>query len=63
MPQGRWTWWLRDRLVLGIGLAVVSAILPFDFCLRSAILGLVVWAMVVTPEHGASANPGLTTRE
>ncbi|WP_420382803.1 hypothetical protein [Novosphingobium sp.] len=63
MPQGRWAWWLRDRLVTGLGFAVVSAVLPFDYCLRAVILALVVWAMVVTPEHGGSANPGLTTRE
>jgi hypothetical protein len=63
MPQGRWTWWLRDRLVAGVGFAVASAILPFDFCLRAAVLGLVIWAMVVTPKHPGAANPGLTTRE
>ena len=50
------TWWLRDRLVLGVALAVTSALLPFDFCLRTAVLGLMVWAIAVTPV----ANPDLT---
>ena len=63
MPEGRWKWWLRDRLVAGIGFAVVSAVLPFDYCLRAAVLGLLVWAMVVTPKHQGAANPGLTSGE
>ncbi len=63
MPPGRLTWWLRDRFVAGLGLAVASAILPFDFCLRSVTLGLVIWAMVTTPARGAATNPELTSRE
>jgi hypothetical protein len=63
LTAGRWTWWLRDRLVLSAGLALNSALLPFDFFLRAAVLGLVVWAMVITPVRGLAANPDLTNRD
>jgi hypothetical protein len=63
MPEGRWTWWLRDRFVAGLGFAAVSMLLPFDFCLRAIVLALVVWAMVATPARPAAANLGLTSRE
>jgi hypothetical protein len=63
VPEGRWTWWLRDRFVAGLGFAVTSALLPFDFVLRAAVLGLIVWAMVITPPRGPSANADLTSRD
>ena len=63
VPEGRWTWLLRDRFVAGIVFVVTSAFLPFDLVLRAAVLGLVVWAMVITPPRGPSANPDLTSRE
>ena len=62
MPQGRWTWWLRDRLLAGLALAVISALLPFDFCIRLASVGLLVWAVVITGRGRAgSANLDLTS--
>jgi len=60
VPERRMTWWLRDRLVLGLGLAVTSMVLPFDFCLRAAVLALIVWAIAVTPQSKPVANPDLT---
>lgn len=60
VPVGRMTWWLRDRLMLGMGLAATSMLLPFDFCLRAAVLGLMVWAIVITRHDKRQANPDLT---
>jgi hypothetical protein len=60
MPDRRDVWWLHDRLVLGIGLALVSALLPFDVCLRVGVLGMIVWAIIVT-RRLALANPDLTS--
>ena len=60
VPPRRTTWWLRDRLVLGLGLAFTSALLPFDFCLRAMTLGLVIWAIAVTPQSRPENNPDLT---
>jgi hypothetical protein len=59
MPQGRATWWLRDRFVAGLGFALASALLPFDLCLRAAALALLVWALVVIP----SPNSDLTNHD
>jgi hypothetical protein len=60
VPDGRMTWWLRDRFIAGVGFAVCSAVLPFDFCMRAAVLALVVWAIAITPMRGGAANPDLT---
>lgn len=60
VPDRRMTWWLRDRLVLGLGLAATSMLLPFDFCLRAAVLALIIWAIAITPRHKPTANPDLT---
>ncbi len=56
LPGGRWTWWLRDRLVAGAALAVTSALLPFDVCLRAGALALVIWAMTMTPAQAGGAR-------
>jgi hypothetical protein len=60
VPDGRMTWWLRDRLVLGVALAAISVALPFDFCLRAGVLGLLVWAIAITPQRVVVTNPDLT---
>ncbi len=60
VPTGAMTWWLRDRLVLGLLLAVISALLPFDFCLRAGLLGLLIWAMSITRPRAGQANADLT---
>ena len=41
-------------------LAATSMVLPFDFCLRAAVLALIVWAIAVTPQSKPVANPDLT---
>jgi hypothetical protein len=56
MPTGAATWWLRDRLLAGVGFAVSSAVLPFDLCVRTAVVALLVWALAKSPP----ANPDLT---
>ena len=56
VPSGRMTWWLRDRLVAGIALAVSSAVLPFDLCLRAALVALMIWALTVKPARGPNAD-------
>lgn len=60
VPARATAWWLRDRLVLGLAFAAASALLPFDFCLRAAVLGLVVWAIAITPPRAPLANSDLT---
>ena len=60
VPERRMTWWLCDRLVLGLGLAVTSMLLPFDFCSRSGVLALLIWAIAITPRQRPVANPDLT---
>lgn len=58
--------WLADRLLLGIGLAVVSLALPFDPVVRIAVIvllgGHMVWAARSNRTRSALANPGLTNR-
>lgn len=60
LPERGNVWWLHDRLVLGLGLALTSALLPFDICLRLCVLGMLVWAIVVTRRKPPAANPDLT---
>jgi hypothetical protein len=60
VPPQRMTWWLHDRLVAGMVLALASALLPFDLCLRLAVVALVVWALIVLPARDTAANPALT---
>lgn len=60
VPSGRMQWWLQDRMVLSLMLAATSVALPFDFCLRAGVLGLIVWVLVITPQRPAMANPALT---
>lgn len=60
LPVSRWVWWLEDRLVVALGFAVVSALLPFDFCLRAGVLGLAVLGLVLAPRRAESTNSELT---
>ena len=61
LPDRRDIWWLHDRQVLGLGLALTSALLPFDVGLRVGVLGMMVWAIAVTRRRFAPANPDLTS--
>lgn len=63
VPNRGATWWLHDRLVLGLGLALTSALLPFDVCLRAGVVGMVIWAIAATRRRLPSANPDLTTTD
>ncbi len=60
VPEGRMTWWLRDRLVLALALAATSMLLPFDLCLRAGVIGLVIWALTITPKRSEMVNSALT---
>ncbi len=56
VPAQAMTWWLRDRMVAGIALALCSAVLPFDACLHAAPLALLIWALVVVRGPGPNAD-------
>ncbi|EGD58746.1 hypothetical protein Y88_0804 [Novosphingobium nitrogenifigens DSM 19370] len=60
LPEGRWTWWLQDRLLAGLVCAAVSVLLPFDLALRAVVVLLLGWAILIVPRRTGSANAPLT---
>ncbi len=59
-----WTSWLSDRFLCGIGLAVLSAIGPFDAALRMVVLALLAGTLFDASAVGRrTANAASTIRE
>jgi hypothetical protein len=46
-PDEAWTWWLKDRFLVGVLLAGSSVLLPFDFVLRVLVVTLMVTGLVL----------------
>lgn len=61
LPARRWTWWLRDRAVAGVALALACFAGPFDSALRVGVLALLVAALVVVRVRPNAPNRELTT--
>lgn len=54
-PDEAWIWWLGDRFLVGILLAVSSILLPFDFVLRALVVSLLAAGLVFA---GRGEGPG-----
>ncbi|WP_197274622.1 hypothetical protein [Novosphingobium sp. AAP83] len=72
LPDSRWPHWFEDRIVVGFGLALSSAFLPFDSTICLAVIALIGTCLLSlqsaqnerrfhAPSKG-SPNPQLTTR-
>lgn len=61
MPQARWTHWLNDRLLVGLGLTFASAFTAFDSVLMAGVLLLLAGGLIFPGTLRPSApNPVLT---
>lgn len=57
LPPRIWTWWMMDRFVAAMGLALVSAALPFDFTLRAVVAILLGAALFVVRRQSGVLTP------
>lgn len=60
LPQRPWLWYLQDRMLGAIVLALTSAILPYDLMLRGYGLALLVAALIMARPAAAGPNAELT---
>lgn len=63
LPREPWTWWLGDRLLAALLLAIASAAAFFDLALRLAALVLLLAAWGAALRQDRAPNPELTSRE
>lgn len=61
LPDRRWNWWLRDRFVAGMVLALTSMALPFDSAIRLFVLGLLGFGLFTIRGRALAPNRELTT--
>lgn len=58
LPSSRWSRWIEDRMLSGLGLALASLFLPFDSAIGLAVLALILGCIVAVQVANGRGEPG-----
>ncbi|ABD26475.1 hypothetical protein Saro_2036 [Novosphingobium aromaticivorans DSM 12444] len=63
LPRRKWAHQLEDRFVLGLALAAVSIVLPFDLAVAAGVILVVGACLLALQAESRDPNPQLTSRQ